>query len=58
MTIAVDRDVKHLFKQANNVRFNELAHYVINSSSIRDFAIVPCNSIGKVKCTFFISIHA
>ena len=31
MTIAVDYDVKHLFKQKNNkVRFNELAHYAIN----------------------------
>ena len=31
MTIAVDYDVKHLFKQkSHNVRFNELAHYVIN----------------------------
>ena len=45
MTIAIDRDVKHLFKQTNKVRFNELAHYVINN--FRDFAIVPCNTIEK-----------
>ena len=30
MTIAVDWGVKLLFKQTNTVRFNELAHYVIN----------------------------
>ena len=34
MTIAVDYDVKHLFKKKKKkkkkVRFNELAHYVIN----------------------------
>ena len=41
MTIAVDWDVKLLF--------NELAHYVINKYfRFRDFAIVPCNTNGKV----------
>ena len=47
MTIAVDWGIKLLFKQTSKVRFNELAHYVINIFVIRDFTIVPCNTNGK-----------
>ena len=55
MTIAVDWDVKRLFKQTNKVRFNELAHYVINifvSVISLSYHVIPMEKSHNARFSF------
>ena len=51
MTIAVDWDVKHLFKQTDKLRFNELAHYVISVISL-SYHVIPMEKPHNARFSF------